>query len=244
MQPIQWLEFELLKAYPLQQAVLCRQGGASSFPFNSLNLSFAVGDHPHCVEQNLEQVKQQLHIYHLLYAAQCHQDQFIEASLHTPCQLPVDALITAQKKLTLMIRHADCQAAIIYDPIHHVVANVHVGWKGNVLNMYQKIVHQMTRIYHSKPKELIACISPSLGPQCAEFKNFEKELPPSFWQFQIKPFYFDLWAISRWQLLEAGLISKNIEVMQQCTYTDENAFFSYRRDKRLTGRNGTIVTLL
>ena len=43
--------------------------------------------------------------------------------------------------------------------------------------------------------------------------------------------YLDLKKIAKNQLSEAGILNKNIEIIQECTYSNKNRYFSYRRDK-------------
>ena len=96
--------------------------------------------------------------------------------------------------------------------------------------------------YGCRPAELYAAISPSLGPCCAEFRNFRREFPPELWRYEVRPHYFDLWQLSRDQLQAAGLKPENIEVAGLCTRCRGAEFFSYRRDK-ITGRQGTVIAL-
>jgi len=110
-----------------------------------------------------------------------------------------------------------------------------------VQNIYAKTIQKLTEL-GSKPKDLLVCISPSLGPEKAEFINHKTELPESFLPFQVKENYFDFWEISKWQLEEAGVQEKNIEIARICTFCDEKDFFSYRRDTK-TGRTGTVIAL-
>lgn len=140
------------------------------------------------------------------------------------------------------MRHADCQAALLYDPVQKAIGNVHCGWRGSILNIYEEVVMQMNALYGSQPRDILVCISPSLGPMAAEFIHFKKELPESFWKYQVKPTYFDFWEISKRQLLEVGILEKNIEIAGMCTYTNQKDFFSYRRNK-LTGHHGTCIAL-
>ena len=150
-----------------------------------------------------------------------------------------DAMVTNVKGVGLLVRHADCQGTILYDPVQKAIGNVHCGWRGSAQNIYKKTVEEMGRLYGSQPQDLIACIGPSLGPQNAEFKHYEKELPRSFWEHQIRPTYFDFWEISRRQLLDAGLLNKQIEIAKMCTYEEG---FSYRKNP-LTPHHGTIIAL-
>jgi len=153
-----------------------------------------------------------------------------------------DGLMTREKGLGLVVTHADCQAALFYDPIKRIIANIHCGWRGNVQNIYGKTIKRLREVWGVSPKNLLVCISPSLGPQAAEFLNYKTELPSAFLPFQVKPLHFDLWAIARAQLEEAGVLSHHVEIAEMCTYFEEKDFFSYRRDKK-TGRHATVVAM-
>lgn len=241
---IEWLEFDLLADIPqLKHAILLRRGGCSKGPFESLNISFDVGDEASHVESNLLSAQQTIGISNLVWASQCHGKEVIRIDNPIAGSLPsCDGLYTNKTNIGLMIKHADCQAAIIYDPIQHAVANIHAGWRGSVHNIYAEAINKMRRDFGSKPADMIVGISPSLGPYSAQFIHFKEELPEHFHQYQIKPCYFDFWAISRAQLEACGVLSHHIEIAEIDTYANPNDYFSFRRDK-ITGRHGTIVSL-
>lgn len=54
--------------------------------------------------------------------------------------------------------------------------------------------------------------------------------------------YFNLWEISRYQLLEAGLKNEHIEVAGICTRCRREMFYSYRGEGE-TGRFATVIML-
>jgi YfiH family protein len=141
-----------------------------------------------------------------------------------------------------MISHADCQAAIFYDPIQKAIANVHSGWRGNIQNIYASTILKMQQMYGSKPQNLLVCISPSLGPQSAEFTNFQNELPEAFWKFRTPPHHFDFWQISQYQLEESGVLPSHIQIAEIDTLSNPQDYFSYRHSK-ICGRNATVCAL-
>jgi YfiH family protein len=241
-QGIEWLEFELLaNESGLKHAIFFRHGGYSEEPFASLNAGGGSGDDAHAIAKNRKKIAHLIGVKTLISANQVHGAEIglvTEASFEENC----DALVTQEKEVALMIKHADCQAAIFYDPVRRVVANVHSGWRGSVQNIYGKTVDFLKKTAGSRPENLLVGISPSLGPECAEFIHFRKELPESFWQFQVRPNYFDFWAISRAQLAAAGILPHHVQVAEMCTFTEKGDFFSYRRDK-ITGRHATIAFL-
>lgn len=240
---IQWIQFDLLADIPsLTHAVFLRSGGHSSSPYTSLNMCDRQGDDPESVMKNRQLVCEILEIPELVSMQQYHSKEVYEVK--ETCSKPIhaDALTTIQPLKGLLACHADCQAAIMYDPIHHAIANVHSGWRGSVQNIYAATIDFMKQAYHTQPQDLLVGISPSLGPQDAEFINHREELPESFWRYQIKPNYFDFWTISRDQLKQCGVLDHHIEIAEISTLSSPEKCFSYRRDK-VTGRHGTVVML-
>lgn len=247
---IKWLQFELLSDIPrLQQAVFLRHGGVSEGPFASLNTGFHVGDQKEHVTANIERIIDHLKYKmpqwnQLVWGRATHGQAIKKVDAHSSQEvMDVDGIMTATPGLTLMMKHADCQVAIFYDPMHHVIANIHAGWRGSVGNIYEKAIQSMHQAFGSDPADLLVCISPSLGPDEAEFIHYRSELPEKFWEFQVRPTYFDFWSISEHQLQVAGILPHHIEVARLSTYSNPYDFFSYRRDK-ITGRHATCITLL
>lgn len=239
-----WLEFDLLADMPgIKHGVFLRHGGFSTGAYGSLNFSPYVGDDPLAVERNHAKARDIMQVKTLATAYQCHGTQVHEIKTNPQTDLKGDALMTACPGIGLTVYHADCQAAIIYDPVQHAVANVHAGWRGNVQNIYAEAISAMQRTYQSKPQDLLVCISPSLGPGNAQFINYRTELPEHFWPYQVKPFFFDLWEIGKMQLIQSGILPQHIEIAEMCTYGNPQDCFSYRQCK-VSGRHGTIVALL
>jgi len=233
----------------LIQATFDRHHGTSAAPFASLNCSFGVGDHAEKVRYNRQTMKLSMGISRLISARQVHGDQIIRIE-KTPDRDQekdgVDALMTDQRDVGLMIQHADCQAILLHDPVQSAIAAVHCGWRGSVVGIIEKTVRMMNTCYQSRPDDILASISPSLGPCCAEFINHRQELPASFLAFQTRRNHFDFWQISRSQLMEAGLQPEKIRIAMICTCCSPD-FFSYRRATRkgdgITGRNCSIIAL-
>jgi polyphenol oxidase len=242
---VHWLEFELLADFPLlKHGVILRHGGQSSGDHASLNLSQNVGDLPGNVEANLKKVAAVLCLPSIVSVKQCHGTAI---TMITPqmmtASLSCDGLMTCHPNIGLLISQADCQAAIFYDPIQQSLATVHCGWRGSVQNIYSRAIQMMKSVYHSKPEDLFVCLSPSLGPENAEFVNYKQELPQSFWEYQVRPNYFDFWAISERQFLQAGILPHHIQIARIDNYANEDDYFSFRRSQRGGGRHGTVAAL-
>ncbi len=241
---LQWLDFDILSTNNnVFAAVFLRHGGVSKEPYDHLNVSDKIGDHPDNVKINKEMIQAFIKAKDLIFANQVHGDTIVEITKDNKKQVfDCDALVTKEKDIALAIAHADCQACILYDPEYKIVAAIHAGWKGLMKNIYQKTVDFMVNNFNTRLENLIACISPSLGPDHAEFSNYKKEFPEKYWTYKKEGKLFDLWQIGIDQLKDAGLEENNIEVSGICTYCNSKDYFSYRRDKK-TGRNATVVCL-
>ncbi len=238
----------------LIHAVFTRHGGVSSPPYDSLNTAFDNGDRPEAVQRNLERVASWTGLECLATTRQVHGDAVLlidedairtwEAISENGFRLlrgpEADAMVTDRPGVGLMIRIADCQAVFLVDPVKKVVANVHNGWRGSVQNILGRVVTVMKQHYGCRPEDIRAAVSPSLGPCCAEFRNFEDELPESFWTFQVRPMYFDFWQITRHQLMAAGVSPKHIFTAGHCTVCRSDRYFSYRKNK-VTGRMAAVI---
>ncbi len=240
---VEWLEFELLKNCPgIVHGSFLRHGGVSGGPYSSLNSGGGTEDAPENIRENKKRMEDVLQIKNVVSGMQVHGDRVVQVENFEQAVGECDALITEQRQLGLMIRHADCQAAIFYDPEQNALANVHCGWRGAVKNIYRTTILTMSQTFGTKPEDILVCISPSLGPEHSEFKHYKDEFPESFWRFQVRPNYFDLWAIARHQLETSGVLSKHIEIAGYCTYANKQDCYSYRRDK-IKGNHATYAML-
>ncbi len=247
---VEWLEFELLADEPnIVHGCFLRHGGVSQGSFATLNTLQKFGDDAANIQKNRALILESLQLEKLVAGNHMHHAHIEHIQKADERELECDGLMTRNKNLGLLVTHADCQSAIFYDPIAQAIANIHAGWRGQVKNIYREATLRMNQVFDSKPENLLVCISPSLGPQNSEFKNYTEEFPQEFWPFQIKPAYFDLWAIARHQLESCGILPHHIQIAEMDTYSNSSDFYSYRRERacgrteKITGGHGTIVGL-
>lgn len=243
----------------LVHGVFFRRGGVSRPPFDSLNVGFSTGDDPAAVSENRNRILSWLRMPRAVFLHQVHgsevlvlpRDETIDpdrfwAPGHpaTGTALTADAVVTDQTGLALVIQVADCQAVMLADPHKHVIANVHSGWRGSVANIIGRCVDIMIGRFGCDPQQILAGISPSLGPCCAEFIHYKQEIPQNLWQYKHpEKAVFDFWALSVDQLLAKGLILDHISGMNLCTRCRPDLFFSFRKEKT-TGRFACAIGLL
>ncbi len=237
------------QANSCRYAMFDRHGGVGIAPFASLNGSYGVGDDSIAVAANRARIRDALDLQRLVSARQVHGDRIHCLDSYPAADLEVDgvdALVTDLPEVGIMVQHADCQAVLLFDPHNRVIGAVHSGWRGSVLDILGKTVRLIVSRYRSRAEDLLAAISPSLGPCCSEFVNYRHELPPHFRRFRTGENHFDFWRISREQLIVVGLKPESISVAGVCTSCSRD-YFSYRRACRegdgVTGRNCSVVVL-
>ena len=157
-------------------------------------------------------------------------------------QRTCDSLITDAREQALFIQVADCQPVLCADPVNGVVANIHSGWRGSVANIIGRTIEKMKTDYGCRAEHIVCGIGPSLGPCCAEFKHYRKEIPQALWRYRLDGDRFDFWRLSRDQLCAAGILPKHISTGGMCTRCNQHLFYSYRGERH-TGRFSSIIGL-
>ena len=228
----------------LFHGVCTRHGGISPSPWDSRNVSFGLGDARQNILANRNSIKKALGCSVMVSARQVHEARVYTLRDRPEADLEVtgfDGLITNIAGSGLMIQQADCQAVMLFDPGKTAVGIAHVGWRGSAAGIIAAIVSAMKAAFDTDPADLIAAVSPSLGPCCAEFINYRTELPASLHGYQVQPNFFDFWAISRDQLRSTGVGMENIHIAGICTRCNRD-YFSYRREGN-TGRFASVIGL-
>ena len=244
---ILYLQSPIFSGYDyLAHGIFTRIGGISEPPYDTLNSSYNVGDQPERVKENLLTIKDIIGAKYLISMNQVHGGNIVILRNGHRTRIEstanADALITDIPSAALMVKQADCQGVILYDPVKAVLAIVHCGWRGNVCNILGAVVDRMRSDFGCRESDILAGIGPSLGPCCAEFISYEEIFPEEFREFIVQDNHFNLWEISRRQLLDAGLAENRIEIAEICTRCNTNLFYSYRGEGT-TGRFATVAML-
>jgi polyphenol oxidase len=244
-------------AFPGLSGVSCafttRTGGVSASPFDGANLSFDVGDDPVAVGANRSALAEQLGVSRWCELKQVHGDALhlepapapLEAFACAGASLEGDALATSAPGVGLGIKTADCQPILLAHESGRFVAALHVGWRGNVLNLPGSAVARLCAHYACEPGELYAVRGPSLGPDKAQFVHFAQEFGQEFLPFfNRKADTVDLWRLTRHQLETAGLKRGRIFGVDLCTQSNPQEFFSYRSTRATQGHTGRMLSVI
>ncbi len=245
--------FETLAIDGLVHAVFTRLGGVSQGPFATLNVSKDVGDDPAAVAENRSRMYRRLGLDagQVITAGQVHGSRVAVATARDAGQVvpKTDGLITAMPGVALLLRFADCQPILLYDPQRHALGLVHAGWRGVALGIARRAVEAMEDAFGTRPRDLVAGLGPAIGPGCYTvgqevaaamgyaLPNWSQVLTPTGenqWQF-------DLPAANAQLLAAAGV--EHVEQSEICTACHTDEFFSHRGEGGTTGRFGVIACL-
>ena len=179
-----------------------------------------------------------------------------------------DAFVTDLPRVAIGVRTADCVPILLSDPIHHVIAAIHSGWKGTIQMISKSTISLMGEWFGTRPADLQAVIGPAIGPESFQVgeevveKFRDAGFPlPKIWSFQGtgdgSPMsggdHIDLFKANRWILESCGIRSENI--LESCGIRSENirvhaidtyqdpSFFAARREGVHCGRNINAVRM-
>jgi len=237
----------------LIHAIATRRGGVSPAPFDTLNLSRHVGDDAANVATNLER----LHTVLALDAAatvdasqaQANRVARVDARQRGTRIADVDALVTNAPNVPLLLRYADCVPIFFFDPVRRAIGVAHAGWRGTVRKIAARTAQTMFDTFGTRPRDLIACIAPSIGPCCyrvgddviAQVRAAFDDADDLLLAQPDGGVHFDLWQANARQLGALGVAQ--IEIAQICTAHHTDEFHSWRAERGTTGRFGAIIAI-
>lgn len=232
---VPWTEFAL-GAHA--QAVQTERGMGAP-PFGGLNLGDHVGDDP---EQVLANRARLVEVFGAspVFVRQVHGHQVARVDSHGPDTPAADALVTRDMGLPIGVLTADCLPILFAGPDR--VGAAHAGWRGLLSGVIEATLRALTG-----PDELEVWLGPCIGPAAFEVgpEVIERFLARcADWSHWIGPAptpghgYLDLQGIASDVLRQSGV--SNIRVCRQCTRSDADRWYSYRRDGQ-TGRMASCI---
>jgi YfiH family protein len=145
-----------------------------------------------------------------------------------------DGLATSLTGRPLVLLAADCLPVAIARADGRRLALLHAGWRGLVAGIVERGVEAVGG-------DVTAAVGPGAGPCCYEVGDDVGDvLRGRFGDDVVRDGRADLWLAARRALEGAGVAG--VEVARECTICGER-FFSHRRDRGTTGRQGVVGVL-
>lgn len=247
----------------IKHFVSSRKGGFSEGSFSRLNIGFHVGDSNFKVLQNRQKLADAVGIdlFWFTFANQTHSGNVavIDAASRGKGATEkrtafenTDGMVTNVERICLCVQVADCVPVLMYDPVEHVIAAVHAGWRGILKRIVPATIEKMIQQYGCRAENIYAGIGPSNGPCCYEVEeDVKRETLTSLGSINgiISPgqkpgkFIFDQWNAVKMQLTGAGVKENHIEVSGLCSQCHHDTFFSSRAGQGVTGRYAAGIML-
>ncbi len=232
----------------VSHAFSTRLGGVSEGCFSTMNFGFYRGDQPEHVSENYRRMADflQVSVGHMVLSHQTHTTNVrvvTEADagkgvIRERDYQDVDGLVTNIPGITLVTFYADCVPLYFVDPVQKAIGLSHSGWRGTVNRMGQKTLETMRNAYGTDPKDVIACIGPSICQDCfevgaevaAEFAEaFQRHHHDAlFYAKENGKYQLDLWKANQIILEEAGVPVSQIHVTDICTRCNPDLLYSHR----------------
>ena len=238
-----WNKPDNIKAIITTKAIT----GYSTGIYQGCNLSYNVGEDPRHVAQNINKIEQIINLKNkLLWVKQVHGDKIINCSeiKNTDQPQEADAIFLDQANQACAILTADCLPVLLCNKQGTQAACIHAGWRGLAKEVIEKSITKF-----SSPKEIIAYLGPAISKNRYQvneqmhriFIEKQKENHKCFSVDQNKSIFGDLKEIAKNILLNSQIPINQIFMDEYCTYEEQNLFYSYRRDKSITGRQASII---
>jgi YfiH family protein len=214
-----------------------RRGGVSEGPYASLNLGRKSGDEVERVDKNRGIACEAIgaDVTRLALNYQVHSARVRRAEPATRGE-HADGLWTDEPGLPILAMSADCLPIALgrIDGSRPAIAVLHAGWKGLLAGIVASGVEAVGAA------SLAAAIGPGIGPCCYEVgEEVAAPFRRRFGDDVVREGRLDLWMSAERALHAAGVVQ--VKRFDRCTACEPETFFSHRRDRGITGRQGVIA---
>lgn len=144
-----------------------------------------------------------------------------------------DAFVLREAGPVCAIQVADCMPVVLASEGGDSLGIAHAGWRGLAAGVIEATLQAM----QAQPHRVIAWLGPAIGPKVYEvgadvhaaFVGRDAAAHSAFTAVRPHHWLLDLYAIARQRFARAGV--ERVFGGTQCTYSDAERFFSFRRDR-------------
>jgi len=228
--------------------ITTKTGGYSQNNFAEFNLALHVNDDPRLVNRNRSLLATHLPT-NPYWLAQTHSNlvwDLDQIDNDNRLENAYDASITTSKNKVCVVMSADCLPILLTDRCANFVAAIHAGWRG----LTNQVILNTLRKAPVPPQEIIAFIGPAICPKHFEvgteifaiFTQLNNHYTRHFSKKFNGKYECDLTGIAKLQLVSLGVLPDKIYISDQCTYCNNDIFYSYRKNN-LSGRFASLIWL-
>jgi len=235
-----------------------RKTGVSKGGFSSLNFSFGREKNKQNILKNFSIIAETLNVpvEDIVLDNYGHTPNVIEVTeeergkgVYNNESLPTcDGLATKIEKLPLVTMHADCAPIFLYDKEKKAVCVCHAGWRGVVGGIVKNALDIMTKNFGCEAENILAGVGPCIRSCCFEIQeDVERIFKTEFGDFSVERrdgrIFGDIEIGIALSFYKYGLPAKNLTIAKECTYCDEENYFSYRRQGKSGGAMASVVMI-
>ena len=224
--------------------VTTREAGPSQGAYAHFNPADHVGDAPQLVAACRKRLQEETGGRPLNWLQQIHTAQVVtELALGAEA----DAALATSGDYACVVLTADCLPVFFCDAEGTKVAVAHAGWRGLAAGVLENTVKALD----VDPSQILAWLGPAIGARVFEVgpevrQAFLEGHPDAATAFvpspyRLKHYMADLYRLATQRLQQAGV--EQVFGGNFCTLTDEERFYSFRRDGQQSGRMASVIWL-
>jgi len=241
-------EYWIIPDWPVPELVRAvtttRQGGVSQGPWTSMNPADHVGDDLDAVQANRARLEEGLQLpASPLWLQQVHGTRVVDAA-GVAGPVEADGAFAGRAGVVCAVLTADCLPVLLCDRNGTRVAAAHAGWRG----LAAGVVEHTVAALQVPGDSVLAWLGPAIGAGAYvvgdevrdAFVGHAAGAQAAFHPAASGGWHADLYRLARQRLAACGV--KAVHGGGFCTFTDEQRFYSYRRDG-VTGRMASLIWL-
>ncbi len=221
-----------------------RNGGYSQGPYASFNLGAHTGDDLKAVDRNRRLLSDCFSLPgEPVWLQQVHGSRIVHAPA-AAAGAEADGSWSGTPGTVCAVMTADCLPVLICDRAGSRVAAAHAGWRG----LHAGVISRAVSALGCDPSALMVWLGPAIGPKAFEvgeevrqaFVDSNNRNSSAFAPGRERHWMCDLYRLARIELADLGISA--VYGGDECTFSDPQRFYSYRRDGE-TGRMASLIWL-
>lgn len=169
-------------------------------------------------------------------------------------RVKADGIWTDQKSIRIAIKTADCLPILLCTENSKIIMALHAGWRGLTKGIIGKGIELIKK--KQPTSHIFAVLGPAITAPRYEVQNDvitaahsktlnlnNEQASLSMIKGKANKWHFDLATAATFDLINRGLLTKNINIISSCTFKNSSLWYSYRRSKIHEGSNWSWIEI-